>query len=220
MPTPPKSMRPRGAVPYRVPPSIRESDAAMTLAEFRREMDQYWGSVDNEALEMKDSYLALDRLHSLYRRLDDAERALADQVLSEWVLSDTEAKRFDAMAVIGEFRVRRAVINRGVRPWTWWSSPPGSMVDVFARWRTMWRVSAPAGFLRSRGSTPRCGHSAAEPAARGQLAQQSFDLLLLEGRTGLVAFLQSTREAPGGDSGAGQPPRSPMHSSGRGRGDV
>lgn len=81
----------------------------MTLAKFRREMDQYWESVDREALEMKDSYLALDRLHSLYRRLDEDERALADEILCEWVLSDTEAKRFDAMAVIREFRVSRAV---------------------------------------------------------------------------------------------------------------
>lgn len=81
----------------------------MTPAEFRREMDQYWASVDREALEMKDSYLALDRLHSLYRRLDEADRALADEVLCEWVLSDTEAKRFDAMAMIRAFRVEHAV---------------------------------------------------------------------------------------------------------------
>jgi hypothetical protein len=81
----------------------------MTIEEFRRELDAFWGRVDREALELKDSYRALDRLHALYRGLGADERALADEVLSGWVLSDEEAKRFDAMALIREFRIGSAV---------------------------------------------------------------------------------------------------------------
>lgn len=81
----------------------------MTVEEFRRELDAFWQRVDREALELKDSYRALDRLHALYRGLDADERALADEALSGWVLSDDEGKRFDAMALIREFRIERAV---------------------------------------------------------------------------------------------------------------
>lgn len=81
----------------------------MTLEECRDKMHQFWESTNREALEVKESYLALDRLHSLYRSLDPSERDLAGQVLAEWVRSDQEAKRFDAVALIREFEIGRAV---------------------------------------------------------------------------------------------------------------
>jgi hypothetical protein len=62
----------------------------MNLAEFREEMEAYRRSSDEEASALKDSYLALDRLHALYQKFDSAERAMADQVLAEWALSDDE----------------------------------------------------------------------------------------------------------------------------------
>jgi len=39
----------------------------MNLDEFRREMESYRHAVNEEATSLKDSYLALDRLHSMYR---------------------------------------------------------------------------------------------------------------------------------------------------------
>ncbi len=60
-------------------------------------------------MEFKDSYLALDRLHSLYRKLDDDERAMAEIVLSEWALSEDEGLRFDALAMIKDFRIAAAL---------------------------------------------------------------------------------------------------------------
>lgn len=81
----------------------------MTLEEFTQEMDRFWEQANREALELKDSYRALDRLHSLYEGFDDDERALADQVLSKWALSDHEGKRFDAMALICDFRISQAL---------------------------------------------------------------------------------------------------------------
>jgi hypothetical protein len=81
----------------------------MTLDETREKMDLFWESADREALELKDSYLALDRLHTLYHGLDSSERELADQVVAEWLLSGEEAKRFDAVALIRDFKIASAV---------------------------------------------------------------------------------------------------------------
>jgi len=81
----------------------------MNRPEFEQNMDEYWERANEEALRLKDSYLALDRLSGLYRKFDEDERSLADEVLAEWVLSDQQAKRFDAMALIRDFRVRSAL---------------------------------------------------------------------------------------------------------------
>jgi hypothetical protein len=80
----------------------------MNLDEFRTEMDRYRESVDEEARSQRDSYIALDRLYALFRRFDEDERELADQVLAEWVLSDDAGKRFDAIALIREFGIEGA----------------------------------------------------------------------------------------------------------------
>jgi hypothetical protein len=52
--------------------------------------------------------MALERLSELYRGLSQSERGFADQVLAEWLKSDQEARRFDAVALIREFRVTSA----------------------------------------------------------------------------------------------------------------
>lgn len=80
----------------------------MNLDEFRQQMTSYRHSVDEEAKTLKDSYLALDRLHALYRKFDSAERAMADKILAEWALSDDEAVRFDALALIDDFKIAGA----------------------------------------------------------------------------------------------------------------
>ncbi|HVX91533.1 MAG TPA: hypothetical protein VHC20_08060 [Candidatus Paceibacterota bacterium] len=81
----------------------------MKLDEFRNQMEAYRSSVDQEAKSLKDSYLALDRLHNLYRKFDGEERAMADQVLTEWVLSEDENVRFDALALIDDFKIAHAM---------------------------------------------------------------------------------------------------------------
>lgn len=72
-------------------------------------MDEFWESANREAREFKDSYLALDRLIALYRSFGQVERKLADDVLAQWVLSGSEAKRFDALALIRNFGIASAV---------------------------------------------------------------------------------------------------------------
>lgn len=80
----------------------------MKLDEFRRQME-YRRAVDEEAASMKDSYVSLDRLHALYRKFDSEEQKMADQVLAEWALSDDEKLRFDALALIDDFKVASTV---------------------------------------------------------------------------------------------------------------
>jgi hypothetical protein len=82
----------------------------MTLDELRKEMEAYRRSVSEEAKSLKDPYVALERLHQLYQRFDDKERAIADQVLAEWVLSHDINVRFDALALIREFNITKATL--------------------------------------------------------------------------------------------------------------
>lgn len=81
----------------------------MTLDEFRKEMWAYREATDKDANALKESNLAWEWLHDLYRRFDAGERALADQVLREWVLSDDENVRYDALVLIGDFRIMSAM---------------------------------------------------------------------------------------------------------------
>jgi hypothetical protein len=81
----------------------------MTLDEFRREMEAYRQAVHEEADQFKFPYLALKRLYALYRKFDDEERAMADQVIADWVLSDDANVRFDALALTREFHITNAI---------------------------------------------------------------------------------------------------------------
>jgi hypothetical protein len=84
---------------------VHQGHEAMTLDEFRSEMEAYRQAANEEANEFKHPYIALDRLFALYRKFDAEERAMADEVLTDWVLSENENTRFDALALIREFRI-------------------------------------------------------------------------------------------------------------------
>lgn len=81
----------------------------MTLDEFRKKMWAYREAVDKDANALKESNLAWQWLRDLYRKFDAEEQKLADQVLKEWVLSDDENLRYDALILIGDFRITSAV---------------------------------------------------------------------------------------------------------------
>ena len=49
------------------------------------------------------------RLHALYQRFDIEERTMANQVLAEWILSDDEDLRFDALSLINDFKIVSAI---------------------------------------------------------------------------------------------------------------
>lgn len=81
----------------------------MTLEEFRVEMASYRQRADDEAKALKDPYVTLEKLRALYLKFDDDERQMANQVLSEWTLSDDESLRFDALALIDDLKIDTAV---------------------------------------------------------------------------------------------------------------
>jgi hypothetical protein len=80
----------------------------MTYHEFRESMETFRRRADVEAAAQKDPQLALDQLHELYAKLDASERGMANRVLVEWCLSTDEGMRFDALAIIDDFRVSDA----------------------------------------------------------------------------------------------------------------
>jgi len=81
------------------------SDAIMTLDEFKKEMLAYRKAADKEAISRKESNLAWQSLHDMYQNFNAKERAMADQVLEEWVSSDDENVRYDALVLIGDFKI-------------------------------------------------------------------------------------------------------------------
>ncbi len=81
----------------------------MTPDEFRKEMEAYRADVESEADAARDSFLAYQRLQTLYRRFDLEERRLASDVISDWVVSEDEAKRWDAVALIDDFAIASAL---------------------------------------------------------------------------------------------------------------
>jgi hypothetical protein len=80
----------------------------MELDEFRRQMESYRQQADNEATRLKEPFTVRKRMLQLYDRLDMRERLMADQVLSEWALSDDEAARFDALGLIKDLKIGTA----------------------------------------------------------------------------------------------------------------
>lgn len=81
----------------------------MTLNDFRQEMILYRLDADKEAKSFKDPYITLERLHSLYEKLCDSEKVMANRVFAEWALSESEGIRFDALAMIDDFEISEAM---------------------------------------------------------------------------------------------------------------
>lgn len=81
----------------------------MTLDEFRAEITSYWHSADDFARSFKDPSIVLSRLLALYRKFNEAEKIMADQIFCEWVLSGNERLRFDALALIDELKISSAL---------------------------------------------------------------------------------------------------------------
>lgn len=81
----------------------------MTQAEVRRQLESLRASSENEGRLQKDAQLPLERLRVAFAAIPDDERLNADAVIVEWLASDDENLRFDAIALIDEFRIVAAV---------------------------------------------------------------------------------------------------------------
>jgi hypothetical protein len=81
----------------------------MTLDECRIVIASYRRAADDEAKSLKDPNVALEKLRLLYRKFDAGDRRMADEVFSEWALSDDEKIRFDALFLIDELKISIAL---------------------------------------------------------------------------------------------------------------
>lgn len=81
----------------------------MTPDETRRWWRGLRDQVDLDARASKESTEAIIEISDQYRRLGPTQRDVIDQVVGEWLLSEDEGLRFDALALIAEHRIRSAV---------------------------------------------------------------------------------------------------------------
>jgi len=75
----------------------------MTLDEFRLRLESFRFDVDEQ--NPKNPMARVMALIELYRSFDSQERLFANEVLAEWVLSECEIDRYDALALIREFKI-------------------------------------------------------------------------------------------------------------------
>lgn len=81
----------------------------MTERSTRDLWEQFWRRIDAESKAGRLSQAALFDLSQYYLSLPIMERRIIDGVLADWALSDNESKRFDALALIDEHRIRSAL---------------------------------------------------------------------------------------------------------------
>jgi hypothetical protein len=65
--------------------------------------------LSERAIKSKDSMNAVFELSGAYADLRDEDRAEVNTVLGEWVLSDSEALRYDALFVVADHAIRDLV---------------------------------------------------------------------------------------------------------------
>jgi hypothetical protein len=70
-----------------------------------------WSDADRKLTAAKDSPGVLSVLSDAYAGLPPSDRPVVDAVLVDAVLVEDETRRFDALALIGEFRIRAALPN-------------------------------------------------------------------------------------------------------------
>ncbi len=81
----------------------------MKLDEFRKKMEFWWEETDKHETVRKNSQGTLLELMGLYERFDEVERVMANRILCEWIESDNNRKRFDALAIIDKYKIRSAI---------------------------------------------------------------------------------------------------------------
>jgi hypothetical protein len=81
----------------------------MNVDAMRSALAGFRSAADERAAELKDSQFAPEELAQLNKRLDAAERALASVVIAEWLASDEEKLRFDALALIDRDVIRGSI---------------------------------------------------------------------------------------------------------------
>jgi hypothetical protein len=74
----------------------------------RRDFEELWERVDADAQAAKFSQGALLRLMAFYRGLDADDQHTVNEALAVWVTQGDERRKFDALALVEEFKIRSA----------------------------------------------------------------------------------------------------------------
>lgn len=81
----------------------------LTLEELRSRLESWWSERDAAAIASKDSSRATRELNAAIAEMEPDERRCAEQVIAEWLLSNDEGRRFDALAVVRDLEIQSAV---------------------------------------------------------------------------------------------------------------
>lgn len=88
---------------------MKPDSPRLILDEFRSRLESLWSERDSAAIASKESSRATRELIAAIREMGPDERRLAEQVIAEWLLSNDEGRRFDALAVVWELEIQFAV---------------------------------------------------------------------------------------------------------------
>ena len=103
----------------------------MTLERVRCQLKTLRSSSESEGRVLKDAQLTLDRLRTAYEAMSDEDRPSAEAVIVEWLASDDENRRFDAIALTDEFRIASAAAGlRRLRTRLLTSNAPGAPFEI------------------------------------------------------------------------------------------
>ena len=81
----------------------------MNAGEIREQWEIFWAHTNEKTKAEKASQAALFELSRYYLSLTPAGKDAINDLLAEWVVSDDESKRFDALALIDEHRISSAL---------------------------------------------------------------------------------------------------------------
>jgi len=90
-------------------PSRPTEGRRMSEQEMRDAWISFRRSASDQAVAGKESQAALFALFDYYRALSPGDRAIIDRLLVEQLTSDDETDRFDALAILREFRIASAL---------------------------------------------------------------------------------------------------------------
>jgi hypothetical protein len=78
------------------------------MAHVAEKWKRRWLTIDARALESKDSPSAIPAVFDAYRSLGTSERRAVDDAIVQAIESPDETTRFDALALVREFRIATA----------------------------------------------------------------------------------------------------------------
>ena len=103
----------------------------MTLDRVRQQLESLRSSAGHEGHLQRDAELPLERLRAAYAATPADDRPSADAVIVDWLASDDENRRFDAIELTDEFRIASAAAGlRRLRTRLLSSNAPGAPFEV------------------------------------------------------------------------------------------